>query len=186
MIALKYNKQLGLDAQRDLEKRLSDALSDHQIYSKTNLTRARLDSIRSAAEDLELKTYSDNGKSAKASSQGFSYGISYVCGFLIYLLTFIYGAMVMRGVSEEKTNRIAEVIVSSVKPFPLMLGKIIGIGAVGITQFLMWIVLFIALGFAAQAFISHDTLAQMNQIQQANAMGNGSTAESPSGPTNTR
>ena len=64
-------------------------------------------------------------------------GIGYVSGFLIYLTMFIYGTMVMRGVMEEKTNRIAEVIISSVKPFELMLGKIIGIGAVGLTQFVL-------------------------------------------------
>jgi ABC-2 type transport system permease protein len=60
---------------------------------------------------------------------------------LIYISLFIYGAQVMRGVIEEKTNRIIEVIVSSVKPFQLMLGKIIGVGMVGLTQFLLWIVL---------------------------------------------
>jgi ABC-2 type transport system permease protein len=67
-------------------------------------------------------------------------GIGYATAFLIYITLFIYGAMVMRGVMEEKTNRIAEVIISSVRPFQLMMGKIIGIGAVGLTQFLIWII----------------------------------------------
>ena len=66
-------------------------------------------------------------------------GIGYVCGFLIYLILLIYGSQVMMGVMEEKTNRIAEVIVSSVKPFQMMLGKIIGIGMVALTQFFLWI-----------------------------------------------
>jgi ABC-2 type transport system permease protein len=70
--------------------------------------------------------------------------VSFICGFLIYIMMILYGTQVMRGVSEEKTNRIAEVIVSSVKPFQLMTGKIIGIGAVGLTQFAIWIL--IALG----------------------------------------
>jgi ABC-2 type transport system permease protein len=60
---------------------------------------------------------------------------------LIYMILMIYGTMVMRGVMEEKISRIAEVIISSVKPFQLMLGKIIGIGLVGITQFAIWFVL---------------------------------------------
>ena len=64
-----------------------------------------------------------------------------LCGIMIYMMMTIYGTQVMRGVTEEKTNRIAEVIVSSVKPFQLMAGKIIGIGAVGLTQFFIWIVL---------------------------------------------
>jgi ABC-2 type transport system permease protein len=74
-------------------------------------------------------------------------GIGFAAGFLIYIVLFIYGSMVMRGVMEEKTSRIAEVIISSAKPFQLMLGKIIGIGAVGLTQFVIWIILIIGLQF---------------------------------------
>ena len=68
-------------------------------------------------------------------------GLGYFAGFLIYFFVFLYGAMVMRGVIEEKTSRIVEVIVSSVKPFQLMLGKILGIALVGLTQFIAWVVL---------------------------------------------
>ena len=174
---LKYKKQLGLANTDDLEKRINSAITDHLIYTKTNITRSRLDSIRVASDIAELKTFSDEGKKSEASSQGLSYAVGYVCGFLIYLLTFIYGAMVMRGVSEEKTSRVAEVIVSSVKPFPLMLGKIIGIGAVGLTQFFLWIGLFVVLILVAHTFIPHDTLMEMQKIQQANAMGNGQSAQ---------
>ncbi len=66
-------------------------------------------------------------------------GIGYACGFLIYFILLVYGSQVMMGVMEEKTNRIAEVIVSSVKPFQMMLGKILGIGMVALTQFFLWI-----------------------------------------------
>jgi ABC-2 type transport system permease protein len=175
---LKYKKQLGLSNVDDLEKRINSAITDHLIYTKTNITRSRLDSIRTASDIGELQTFSDEGKKSQASSQGLSYAVGYACGFLIYLLTFIYGAMVMRGVMEEKTSRVAEVIVSSVKPFPLMLGKIIGIGAVGLTQFLLWIVLIIVLFTGAQAFIPHELLQEVNHIQQANAMGNAQVAQS--------
>jgi ABC-2 type transport system permease protein len=175
---LKYKKQLGLANIDDLEKRISSAITDHLIYTKTNITRSRLDSIRTASDIAELQTFSDEGKKSEASSQGLSYGIGYACGFLIYLLTFIYGAAVMRGVMEEKTSRVAEVIVSSVKPFPLMLGKIVGIGAVGLTQFLLWIGLIVTLVMVAQAFIPHDLLMEVNNIQKANAMGNASMAQS--------
>jgi ABC-2 type transport system permease protein len=174
---LKYKKQLGLANISDLEKRISSAITDQLIYTKTNLSRGRLDSIRAASDIAELKTYSDEGKNVKASSQGLSYGIGYVCGFLIYMLTFIYGAAVMRGVMEEKTSRVAEVIVSSVKPFPLMLGKIVGIGAVGLTQFLLWIGLFVVLGGIAYAFIPHNILTEVGQLQQANMVSNGSAVQ---------
>ncbi|MDT0633039.1 ABC transporter permease [Rubrivirga sp. S365] len=67
--------------------------------------------------------------------------IGFVVGFAIYLLMFIYGQLVMRGVIEEKQNRIVEVIASSVRPFELLMGKVLGIGAVGLTQVVAWGVL---------------------------------------------
>lgn len=75
------------------------------------------------------------------SNSGVALVIGYTSGFLMYIILLLYGTQVMMGVLEEKTNRIAEVIVSSVKPFQLMLGKIIGIGMVALTQFFLWIAL---------------------------------------------
>jgi ABC-2 type transport system permease protein len=80
---------------------------------------------------------------------------------------FIFGAMVMRGVAEEKTNRIAEVIVSSCKPFELMLGKIIGIAGVGLTQLLLWIGLMIAISSSLSLFIPAEALQEFQNAQQA-------------------
>jgi ABC-2 type transport system permease protein len=77
----------------------------------------------------------------KDANLGATMGVGIACAILIYLSLFIYGAQVMRGVIEEKTSRIIEVIISSVKPFQLMLGKIIGVGLVGLTQFAAWIIL---------------------------------------------
>jgi ABC-2 type transport system permease protein len=74
-----------------------------------------------------------------------SWIVGFVGGFLIYMFIFMYGAQVMRGVIEEKTSRIVEVIVSSVKPVQLMAGKVIGIAMVGLTQFLLWVVLTLAI-----------------------------------------
>ena len=88
------------------------------------------------ASHLGLK--SKNIKDLKANAKT-AEGIGYVAGLLIYLILLIYGSQVMMGVMEEKTNRIAEVIVSSVKPFQMMLGKILGIGLVALTQFFIWI-----------------------------------------------
>lgn len=73
------------------------------------------------------------------ADSNFAEGIGYVSGFLIYFILLIYGSQVMMGVMEEKTNRIAEVIVSSVRPFQMMLGKIVGVGAVALTQFAIWV-----------------------------------------------
>src|SRR4030066_2600819 len=82
----------------------------------------------------------DSGGTVQTST-GIAMALAYIGGFLMYMLVFMFGAQVMRGVIEEKTSRIVEVIVSSVKPIQLMLGKILGIAMVGLTQFLLWIVL---------------------------------------------
>ena len=71
---------------------------------------------------------------------GFTFMIAYLLGFAIYMAMFIYGAIVMRSVIEEKTSRVVESVISSIKPFHLMAGKIFGVGAVGLTQFLIWAV----------------------------------------------
>lgn len=84
----------------------------------------------------------------------------YMMGFLIYICMILYGAMVMRGVIEEKTSRISELIASSAKPFQLLLGKILGIGALGLTQLMIWIIAGVVLmtvgGTIASSFITPD------------------------------
>jgi ABC-2 type transport system permease protein len=94
--------------------------------------------------------------------------IGYVAGFLIYFILLIYGSQVMMGVMEEKTNRIAEVIVSSVRPFQLMLGKIVGVGAVALTQFSIWIAfIFIVFNVSKQSGTSMGAMAEaVGSVQQ--------------------
>ena len=94
-------------------------------------------------------------------------GVGFMCGILVYMFIFMYGTMVMRGVIEEKTNRIVEVIISSVKPFQLMMGKILGIALVGLTQFALWIVLttFIA-SIASYLLIDFNSLTNELQASQ--------------------
>jgi ABC-2 type transport system permease protein len=101
--------------------------------------------------------------------------MGYVMGFVIYGLMFTYGAFVMRGVIEEKANRIVEVLASSVKPFEIMMGKVIGIGAVGLTQVLFWILLmgvFVAFGgsIAAGFMGTPDMTAAGGEMADQNAM----------------
>lgn len=97
----------------------------------------------------------DDGKQKQKSAE-VNMAVGLIFGFLIYIFIFIYGAMVMRGVIEEKTSRIVEVIVSSVKPFQLMMGKIIGVGLVGLTQFVIWVVLGTAITIGAQSIVAQD------------------------------
>ncbi len=106
--------------------------------------------LRFAETTISLKTIKlEEGGRAKKNYTELSMVVGYISGFLIYFFIFLFGAQVMRGVVEEKTNRIVEVMVSSVKPFELMLGKIIGIAGVGLLQFSVWIILtFGIVGFA--------------------------------------
>lgn len=160
-------KQLGLIASDHIERQINTAIENHLLKTRYNIDNKSLDAIRKEAGTAKLDTYvNEKNSEIKKSDSGLAYGIGYASGFLIYITLFIYGTMVMRGVMEEKTNRIAEVIISSVKPFQLMLGKIIGIGAVGLTQFLMWIILIIGLGTAASTFLSPETLQQASEASQ--------------------
>jgi len=96
-----------------------------------------LKNIRTDVKITTIKT--DDTGSEKKSFTEVAMGVGYIASLLIYMFIFLYGAQIMRGVIEEKTSRIIEVIVSSVKPFQLMMGKIIGVALVGLTQFLLWI-----------------------------------------------
>lgn len=94
-----------------------------------------------------------------------AYAIGFLSAFLIYMSLFIYGTQVMRGVIEEKVSRIVEVIISSVKPFQLLLGKIIGVGMVGLTQFLLWIVISVVLSVVGGSMLA-GKMSQTGQVQQ--------------------
>jgi len=114
----------------------------------------------------------EKGSATKNEHSGIAYVVGYTSSFLIYITILIYGTMVMRGVSEEKTNRIAEVIISSVKPFQLMMGKIIGIGAVGLTQFFMWLILVVIFASALVMFLPPHLLQDAgNASTQSQAAG---------------
>jgi ABC-2 type transport system permease protein len=110
-------------------KKLSEKGIDKEILTQIN------------SQKLNLKTIKYTEKGIEKGNSGVTTMIGFIGAFLIYLFIFLYGIQVMRGVIEEKTNRIVEVIISSVKPFQLMMGKIVGIAMVGLTQFLLWIVL---------------------------------------------
>ncbi len=99
------------------------------------------------------------GGEEKESSSMVSFGAAYLLGFMIYMFVFIYGAMVMQGVIEEKSSRVMEIIVSSVRPFELMMGKILGIAAVAITQFAIWMVFLFTVGTAALQLFAPDLSA---------------------------
>jgi ABC-2 type transport system permease protein len=135
-------KKIGLMSRGKIEDEINNRLEEKRLMS-LNISKAQLDSIQNKANHLTFSTLEGNAESD--DNVGISYGVGFISGLLIYAVLFIYGTMVMRGVMEEKVSRIAEVIVSSVKPFQLMMGKIIGIGAVGLIQFIIWGILILGL-----------------------------------------
>ena len=133
-----------------------------------------LDSIMKAVKTkVSVTTIQiDELGSSKETSTGIAMALAYIGGLLMYMLVFIFGAQVMRGVIEEKTSRVVEVIISSVKPFQLMMGKIIGIALVGLTQFLIWIVLTVAIAGFLKSSIGGSTnpAQQITQTMSQNMM----------------
>jgi ABC-2 type transport system permease protein len=167
-ITVVTEKSVGLISRGKIEDKLNAALEQQRLL-KYNISKSQLDSAR---EEGNIQFSTIEGKNDSDDSAGLSYAIGYVAGFLIYIILFIYGAMVMRGVMEEKVSRIAEVIVSSVKPFQLMMGKILGIGAVGLVQFLIWIILMVGLNFLLPVIFPHlssqmQSMNAQNQTMQA-------------------
>lgn len=165
-------KQFGMVAEGDLEEKINKSVENNLLKSKYKIDVKDLEDERKKAGAARIDQIYKEGSEVKKGNSGLAYGIGYGSGFLIYITLLIYGTMVMRGVSEEKTNRIAEVVISSVKPFQLMIGKIVGIGAVGLTQFLIWIILLIGLMFTATAFLSKETLQQAQESTQQMPGGN--------------
>ena len=130
----------------DLEKKLA--------ATKTNIV----------VETIKL---GEESKAVKSSTE-IAMAIGYISGFIIYMFVFMYGVMVMRGVMEEKQNRIVEVIISSVKPFQLLFGKVVGIGLVGLTQIAIWIVLTVGIASGVSTF--SGSKAPQAAVQSQNIM----------------
>ncbi len=160
-------KKVGFETEEYLKDQINDLIEVERMVER-GISKTQLDSLKSNVKII----FSDN--EGKRSSTLGSFAIGYVAGILMYITLLIYGTMVMRGVMEEKTSRIAEIIISSVKPFQLMMGKIVGIAGVGLTQFLIWI-LFVVLLSTIGTTIFPDLFAQ---AQEARQMGlTASTAE---------
>ncbi|QMU27584.1 ABC transporter permease [Adhaeribacter radiodurans] len=133
-----YSKtNLGISKQLQLENILKKEIETLK-FKQSGIDREVLEKMKTNVS-INTTNLTDNGEQNNNAMVTTAAG--YVGAFLIYMFIFIYGVQIMRGVIEEKTNRIVEVIISSVKPFQLMAGKIIGIAAVGLTQFLLWIIL---------------------------------------------
>lgn len=160
-------EKIGISSIDRIEKDLAKAFGKQRI-KESNVSEDVLNSFDVKVNLENADFLASNGKSDESKLNIIvGTGIGFFMGFLMYMVIFIYGGMVMRSVMEEKINRIVEVIISSVKPFQLMLGKILGVGAVGFTQLIVWIILIPIILIIASAFLGLDT-AQYSSMSDLN------------------
>lgn len=161
-----------------IERELARVLRNEKIV-QYGIDPDKLDGLKTTVSISENKVSKDK-ETTETSSQIASAAGGFM-GFIMYLTIIIYGSMVMKGVAEEKSNRIVEVMLSRVKPFKLMLGKIIGIGLVGLTQFIIWIVsigiIMVLAGLIMGAFIDPATAQQLAESQSSGSGFNPEDAE---------
>lgn len=161
---LYYKKQPGMSTISNIESTIEKGIRNIELKDKFNITKAQLDEIQPDVKVNPIALSETGGEESK------NVGVSTVLGFagaiMIYFFIFMYGIQIMRGVIEEKTSRIVEIIISSVKPFQLMMGKIIGIALVGLTQFSLWIILSMGIYAVAMAAVSSGDVANMVNTEQ--------------------
>ncbi|MDA8566563.1 ABC transporter permease [Schleiferiaceae bacterium] len=156
-ILLFGKEDIGIDLQRFVERQLEEKINqqklirqgvDPEVVAQTK-TKVTIKSFTMGEEGNE-----------ETSATPLKMGLGYIAGILIYFFIFFYAVQVMRGVIEEKTSRIVEVIISSVRPRQLMMGKILGIGLVGVVQFLIWVILSGTIYAVVSTFIYPEIFAQ--------------------------
>ena len=164
---LYYDKDPGMSTKQYISNTLENILFDYRLQGDS-IDRLKIDKARRPVHLITTKV-TQEGKD-KAVNTGLNMIVGFVCAIAIYFMIFLYGSQVMRGVIEEKTNRIVEIIVSSVKPFQLMLGKIIGVALVGLTQFILWIILTVVISTTVTSALFKDqivdTAKQNSQTQK--------------------
>jgi ABC-2 type transport system permease protein len=145
-------KNPSIEVIQDLEWAMKSVAEDIKL-ERSSIDQATLDSLK-ADIDIDMINMTESGE--KAGSAGVATIIGYISALMIYFFIFVYGIQILRGVIEEKSSRIVEIIVSSVKPFHLMMGKILGVGAVGLTQYVIWLVLSVMITTGISSYFNID------------------------------
>jgi ABC-2 type transport system permease protein len=154
------DQQPTLDVETVIVQRVGNSLRDYKIDA-LNLERKQLQALDTRVE-LDPEPLQETGADASQLTGKIAAAIGGLMGVIMYMTVFIYGMMVMRSVMEEKTSRIVEVMISSVRPFQLMMGKIIGVGAVGLTQVAVWALLIPVLIVLVNLFFGFDAASSMD------------------------
>lgn len=147
----------------DLENMLEQRIRDIKMQ-QFSIDKKVLDSLKTSVS-IETIKLSETGVE-ESSNSAVMLGVGVVCGIMMYIFIFVYGAQIMQGIIEEKMSKVVEVIVSSVRPFQLMLGKILGLASVGLLQFLIWIILITTLSSLVMGYFG----IEMPQQQMAETM----------------
>ena len=156
---LLYGKEdIGMELQGFIENRIEDKINRQKLLKQG----VDPEVVNQAKTQVNIKSFTlgeEDGQD-ETSATPLKMGLGYIAGMMIYFFIFFYSVQVMRGVIEEKTSRIVEVIISSVRPYQLMLGKILGIGLVGVVQFLIWIILSSLIYVVVSQFVYPEIFAQ--------------------------
>lgn len=162
-IPMLFKELPPLNVSESLEKKIQDDLQEYKFIEE-GMTSERYKELEVNINFVEQDATKEGAEDPHMRMRG---GIGYALSMVIYITIFLFGAQVMRGVLEEKMNRIVEVLVSSVKPFQLLMGKIIGVALVGLTQIVLWIGLFSIFGLIgsllASSFITPDQIAEVTE-----------------------
>lgn len=137
---LYYNEEPSMYLRSELESQINNMFFDHVLQDSFHIDLDKYNTIKDLARSEITMIQIDEHGDEKESMAEMNKTIGMICGFIIYFVVLFFSGQVLRGVLEEKNNRIVEVLISSVKPIELLLGKIIGIALVGLTQFLIWVV----------------------------------------------
>lgn len=158
------SKPISVDLKEKLASKIENAVEDYRLdsYNVENLRQI----MQEVKADISVATYTigEAGEEKITSSEVYMF-ISLILSVIIYMFIAMFSGMVMQSVIEEKSSRVVEVLVSSVKATELMFGKIIGVACVALTQFLLWIVLTIILVSVAGSFIGFDSIMETQQVQ---------------------
>jgi ABC-2 type transport system permease protein len=163
------DRRLTPEMTDDIKDVISDAIRDYKIdVFKLDTSQVSALRTRVSIEPEPLDPSAE--KKSTSKTVAITAILSIVMGLVMYLSIFIYGSMIMRSVMEEKMNRIVEVMISSVKPYELMLGKVIGVGLVGLTQMILWVILLFIVTIGLQVAFGADPaeLQRMQQMQMGN------------------
>ncbi len=152
-IFLYSEKSIGLSNKAYIRNNINNDLRELRLR-KAGVSPEVIETAKTSIGVRSI-TLSEGGKEKERIGE-LEFALGMILGIMIYFFIFLFGTQVMRGVIEEKTSRIVEVIISSVKPFQLMMGKIIGIALVGLTQFSLWVLLTGGIVYAAQGVFSDD------------------------------